>query len=63
MADLTVINHGSVFLLMGTSLPGKQWIVENIPEDAQRWGRSIVVEHRYIAAIVEGAMKDGLEVE
>lgn len=62
MADLRVSNHGSIFLLTATSNAGEEWIGDHIPDDAQTWGESIVIEHRYISGVVNGAIADGLEV-
>jgi hypothetical protein len=62
MIDLIVSNHGSIFLLTPVSDSGRQWVSEHIPDDAQRLGDNIAVEHRYIADIIEGAQADGLEV-
>ena len=61
--DLAVENRGSIVLLRGRTETGRDWISEHIPADAQSWGGAIVVEPRYIDAIVAGAMNDGLEVE
>lgn len=64
MTDLTVDNHGSIFILTPVSDAGREWIGEHIPDDAMTWGpEGIVVEHRYIGDIVAGAQADGLEVE
>ena len=63
MADLFVQNEGSIFLLRPVSDAGLEWISEHIPEDAQFFGNAVVVEHRYIGAIVQGAQDDGLVVE
>lgn len=63
MCDLYVQNEGSIFLLCPRSDAGQQWIEENIPDDAMSFGGAIVVEHRYIGAIVAGAQADGLMVE
>jgi hypothetical protein len=63
MTDLTVENHGSIFLLRGESDLGREWIAEHIPEDAMTFGSAIAIEHRYIGAIVDGAVADGLEVQ
>lgn len=60
--DLAVHHDGSVSLLRGASDEGKTWIAEHIPADAMTWGNSIVVEHRFIDAIIEGAREDGLGV-
>jgi hypothetical protein len=60
--DLIVQNEGSIFLLHTVSDAGKAWADEHIPEDAQMFGDAIVVEHRYIAIIVQAAIADGLVV-
>ena len=62
LADLIVRNEGSIFLLCPVTPAGSDWIEENIGADAQTWGTAIVVEHRYIGNIVDGAVRDGLEV-
>ena len=63
VADLLLRSDGgSVYLLLPVSTAGEAWVADNIPQDAQRWGNDIVVEHRYIGDIVEGAQADGLAV-
>jgi hypothetical protein len=62
IADLTVNNQGSIFLLTPETPAGKAWIDQNIPDEAMRMGPSVVVEHRYIGNIVEGAIHDGMIV-
>lgn len=64
MTDLMVANHGSIFILTPVSDAGREWIGDHIPDEAMTWGaEGIVVEHRYIEAIISGAVADGLEVE
>lgn len=65
MADLSIQNEGSIFLLRGNTDAGNVWIEEHIlcGEDVQQFCGAIVVEHRYIADIAAGAIDDGLEVE
>jgi len=60
--DLGVSFDGSLYLLSPLTDVGAEWIFEHIPEDAQTWGDAVVVEHRYIFDIVEGAQADGLTV-
>jgi predicted thioesterase len=62
MTDLRVNNHGTIFLVHPLSDAGREWVQEHLPADAQRFGEAVVVEHRYIADIVDGATNDGLEV-
>jgi len=63
MCDLFVQNEGSIFLLRPLTAVGHNWIEDNLPSDAQEFGGAVVIEHRYIAAIVNGAEADGLVVE
>lgn len=64
MADLSIQNEGNIFILRALTDAGKQWVAEHIPADAQTWGPDgVVVEHRYIGDIAQGAANDGLEVE
>lgn len=63
MTDLSVENHGSILLLRPLTDAGTAWLDEHIDSEAQSFGGAIVVEPRYIADIVAGAIDDGLEVE
>jgi len=64
MADLSIMNEGNIYILFANSDAGKAWVAEHIPADAQRWGNNgVVVEHRYIGDIAQGAANDGLKVE
>jgi hypothetical protein len=59
--DFSVRDEGTIFLLSANTDAGRGWVYANIPDDAQRWGRnSVVVEHRYIAILVEAVQADGL---
>lgn len=62
MPDLEVQNEGSIFLLRPVSDLGWEWVNEHIADDAMTFGNAIVVEHRYIGSIVDGAVADGLNV-
>ena len=63
MSDLHVANDGTVFQLTPLTEAGNNWVVDHLPED-RIWGHhAILVEHRYIADIVDGAIADGLDVE
>jgi hypothetical protein len=64
-ADFSIEGEGrfcSVYLLRPLTPAAFDWVEEHIPEDAQRLGTAIAVEHRYIGAIAEGIVADGLVV-
>ena len=63
MTDIRIDDNGSILILTPESETGKEWCREHLDPDAIGWGpKGYVVEPRYILAIVEGAIGDGLEV-
>lgn len=60
--DLLVYGGGTIYTLHAVSRRGSRWIKEHIADDAQRLGSAVAVEHRFIEAIVRGAVSDGLRV-
>ena len=61
-ADFSVSNQGSIFLLRPLSEAAQDWAEAHLPGAAPMFGPAFAVEHRYIAAIVDGIQADGLEV-
>lgn len=63
MTDIRIVNHGSLYALWGITKTGCDWLEANLDPDAPRWtSRAWMVEPRYVAPIVQGALDDGLEV-
>lgn len=61
--DFVVENHGSVYTFTPQTDAAFEWADEHIDARGQSIGQhSIVVEHRYIADIVAGALADGFTV-
>jgi hypothetical protein len=60
--DFTVQNEGSIFLLQPCTDAARSWVDEFLPEDRTEFAGAVVVEHRYIADIVHGIRRDGLEI-
>jgi hypothetical protein len=62
--DFVLENHGSIFLLRPLTESARIWVDENVGPDNgfQPNYPTVVIEHRYIADIVRGAIADGLEV-
>ena len=60
--DFEVTNHGSIFLLQPLSREAREWIDAHT-DDAPTWGGAVVVEHRFIADIVNAMMEDGLTTD
>jgi len=62
MADFTLTNHGSIYLLTPHTDAAEAWIGEHIPEDAQTLGPSVAIEWRYVSDIADGIEADGLSI-
>jgi hypothetical protein len=63
MAQFELINHGSIALLLPLSPEAEAWVNEHIAKDAMHFNGAVVIEPRYVAAIVEGIREEGMEVE
>lgn len=62
MSDFTVADHGSIIILSPDSDVAKQWISDNIPDDAQIWCNGIAIERRYFEDIYIGIKAENLTV-
>jgi hypothetical protein len=58
--DFSFTDHGSVTILTPLTQDAREWVEQNIPEDAQRWAGGVVIEPRYAPNILEGLAGDGL---
>jgi hypothetical protein len=60
--DFLVESHFTIFLLTPLTPAARSWVQEHLPDEHNRleFAGSIVVEHRFIADIVRGAISDGL---
>jgi hypothetical protein len=56
------VPNPTVYLLCPLSRNACSWIADNISDDAMWFGSSLVVEHRYCAALIAQIERDGLEV-
>ena len=63
MADFIFQNYGSVTILTPQTDAGREWIADNLPDDAQGWGREgVVIEPRYAGPILDGIASTGLTI-
>ena len=60
--DVTTIYDGSVWLLRPNTDKGREWLLENLPDEA-RFGRNYWAESPFVRDIVIGMVEDGLAVE
>jgi hypothetical protein len=60
--DFQLESHGSIFLLRPASHSARRWVEKNIGQDNgyQPHWPTVVVEHRYVADILEGLRASGM---
>jgi hypothetical protein len=63
--DFVLENHGSILLLRPQNESAVAWLNEHIGSENgfQPYWPTVVIEHRYIGAILEGIQGDGLAVQ
>lgn len=62
-ADVTVENHGSLFLFHLHTDLAHESVSENTDDEAQFFGNALVVEPRYVESVIEAMRSEGLVVE
>jgi hypothetical protein len=61
--DISVENHGSIFLLRPATAVGQNWLQEHVVgEETQVFGNAVVCEPRFVPDIVFGARAEGVVV-
>ena len=60
--DFYLENHHSIALLRPISDAAREWVDEHIGENNgfQPYWPDVVIEHRYVADVVQGIVSDGL---
>ena len=57
--DFELQDEGSIVLLRPLTVAATHWVMDNIGEEAQWFGRAVVIEPRYLGNILEGVTADG----
>jgi len=61
--DVLVHNEDTIFLFDQFTSRAKEWIEDNVQPDAQWFGTTLVVEHRYASGLAQGMKDDGLVLQ
>jgi hypothetical protein len=62
--DVTVTNEGTLFTFELHTTAAKEWVKENVPDDAPRMGETMLcVETRYASDLAQGMKEAGLTLE
>jgi len=57
--DFELQNEGSIFLLRPVTDAARVWCDEHMPVDGPMFGSAHVIEHGYVAHVVQGLVDDG----
>lgn len=60
--DVTVENHGSIWLFRLQTDAARAWVEEHVSEESTMFGGALAVEHRFGSDLVLGMRGDGLLV-
>jgi hypothetical protein len=60
MDEIQIENQGSLILFIPITENAKTWLQENVQEDAQWFGKALVVEPRYAGDLARGCREAGL---
>jgi hypothetical protein len=60
--DIELNDQGTIWLVTPRTAEATDWIADHVQDDAQWFGCSLVVEHRYVGPLVEGMANDGLRI-
>ena len=52
--DFAIYHHGSISVLVPRSDAANEWIIDNIPDDAQWFAGGVAIERRYLTPILIG---------
>ena len=61
--DISIENHGTIFLFRLNTQAATEWVEEHVQSDAQFFGDALVVEHTYTRDLAMAAVADGLAVQ
>ena len=60
--DFWVLVQGTIALVRPLTRKASEWISEHLPHRSQWFGPALVLEHRYIAELLNRMVEDGLQV-
>jgi hypothetical protein len=58
--DISIENHGTIFLFRLNTPSAAEWVSQNVQEDAQFFCDALAVEHRYARDLAAAMAADGL---
>jgi hypothetical protein len=60
--DFIVGDHGTIVLLKPCTQAAREWVLDHLPDDAPRFGKSIAIDRRCFRDIYFGIKEAGLVI-
>ena len=60
--DIWILPQGTLTLVRPLTERASEWIRRHVREDSQWFGPALVIEHHYLAHLLNGMIEDGLHV-
>ena len=60
--DFAIRDEGSIKLVVPLTDAAREWLEQNVQEDALYFGTGLAVEHRFLDPLVDGLKRDGFRV-
>jgi hypothetical protein len=60
--DIWILPQGTVTLVRPLTQRASEWINQNVQDDSQRFGPALILEHHYLANLLNRMIADGLHV-
>jgi di/tricarboxylate transporter len=60
--DIWILPQGTLTLVRPLTQRASEWIGQNLQEHSQWFGPALLIEHHYVAKLLNGMIADGLHV-
>jgi hypothetical protein len=60
--DIWILAQGTLSLVRPLTQTASEWISEHVQDDSQWFGPAVLVEHHYLADLLNRMIEDGLHV-
>ena len=60
--DIWILPQGTLALVRPVTQRASEWITRHAQDDFQWFGPALVIEHHYLAKLLNGMIEDGLHV-
>ena len=60
--DIWILPQGTLTLVRPLTQKASEWISQHLQDHSQWYGPALLIEHHYVARVLNGMIADGLQV-